>query len=320
MTNKLVSILIPVYNAENWLEETIQSALNQAWDNTEIIIVDDGSTDNSPEIARSFASDKVQVISQKNAGAAAARNRAFAASKGNYIQYLDADDLLAPDKIEKQMLRLQKESETTVASGPFDYFTGEPDNKITKDDNAYRDYKNPLDWLVESMQKQDMFPPLVWLTPRRLIEEAGPWNEQLSYNDDPEFFARVLLKADKIAFCEDAKSYYRRGISSSLGSRKDEKALASRLLALQLVTEYMLEAENTQRVREGCGFAFRKYIYSLYPQFPALRKEAQETLKRLDVDGRYDFASGKSATLGQWFGWKTVKWLRFFYHKLGYAG
>ncbi|RLD48330.1 MAG: glycosyltransferase family 2 protein, partial [Bacteroidetes bacterium] len=166
LTNKLVSILIPVYNAENWLEETIQSALNQAWDNTEIIIVDDGSTDNSPEIARSFASDKVQVISQKNAGAAAARNRAFAASKGYYIQKQDADDLLAPEKIEKQMVRLQKESETTVASGPFDYFTGEPVNRITKADHAYRDYKNPLDWLVESMQKQDMFPPLVWLTPR----------------------------------------------------------------------------------------------------------------------------------------------------------
>ena len=320
MTNNLVSILIPVFNAGNWLEATLRSVLAQTWKNTEIFVVDDGSTDNSLEIARSFVSEKIQVISQQNKGAAAARNVAFATSKGDHIQYLDADDLLAPAKIERQMLRLQNESENTVATGPFDYFTGSIENRIDKENHGYCDYDQPLDWLVESMYKQDMFPPLVWLTPRKLIEAAGPWNEQLTYNDDPEFFARVLLKADKIAFCEDAKSYYRRGIPTSLGSRKDKKALASRLLALQLVTEYMRKAEDSQRVREACGFAFRKYLYSIYPQFPGLRKEARQILNELNVKGNYDFASGKSATLGHWLGWKTVKWLRYFYHKLRYAG
>jgi len=316
---ELVSILIPVHNAGKWLEATIRSTLDQTWNNIEIIIVDDGSTDNSLEIARSFTSDKVQVISQKNSGAAAVRNVAFVASKGDYIQYLDADDLLAPDKIEKQMLRLQKENKRTVATGPFDFFTGTVENQVTKDNHAYHDYAKPLDWLVESMYKQDMFPPIVWLTSRTLIEEAGSWNETLSYNDDPEFFARVLLKAGKITFCKDAKSYYRRGNTASLGSRKDEQALKSQLKALELVTGYMLSAEESQPVKEACAFACRKYIYSLYPQHPELRKKAQTILDQLAVHGSYDFAGHTSGTLDKWFGWKTVKWMRHFYYKLKFV-
>ena len=99
----LVSILIPCYNADKWLKETIESALSQTWSNKEIIIVDDGSTDNSLQIAKQFESNIVKVISQVNKGATAARNKAFEYARGDYIQWLDADDLLAPDKIEKQM-------------------------------------------------------------------------------------------------------------------------------------------------------------------------------------------------------------------------
>ena len=99
----LVSILIPSYNAEEWIEETIQSALSQTWPRKEIIIVDDGSTDNSLRIAKEYESNSVKVISQENSGAAVARNKALEYAQGDYIQWLDADDLLAPDKIEKQL-------------------------------------------------------------------------------------------------------------------------------------------------------------------------------------------------------------------------
>lgn len=99
----LVSILIPCYNAEKWLAETLESALAQTWDNIEIIVVDDGSTDKSLAVAKQFEPDGVKVISQANKGASAARNRAFQESQGDFIQYLDADDLLVPDKIELQV-------------------------------------------------------------------------------------------------------------------------------------------------------------------------------------------------------------------------
>src|SRR5277367_1657184 len=99
----LVSILIPAFNAGPWIADTIQSALEQTWERKEIIVVDDGSSDQTLAIAQRFAAKGVTVITQPNEGAAAARNKAFSVCRGDYIQWLDADDLLAPDKIAKQI-------------------------------------------------------------------------------------------------------------------------------------------------------------------------------------------------------------------------
>ena len=99
----LVSILIPAYNAERFLAETIRSALHQSWPHKEIIVVDDGSKDNTLALAQSFASTGVKVVAQPNQGAAAARNHLASLAQGDYLQWLDADDLLSADKIARQV-------------------------------------------------------------------------------------------------------------------------------------------------------------------------------------------------------------------------
>src|SRR5437899_12664005 len=104
----LVSILIPAFNAQEWIADTLKSAIGQTWERKEVIVVDDGSTDQTLAIARQFASERVSIVTQNNQGAAAARNRAFSVSQGDYIQWLDADDLLAPDKIARQMERSEE--------------------------------------------------------------------------------------------------------------------------------------------------------------------------------------------------------------------
>src|SRR5438128_6673995 len=121
----LVSILIPAYNAEGWIGDTLLSAIAQTWPRKEIIVVDDGSTDRTLAVAQQFESSGVRVVTHKNQGAAATRNTAFSLSEGDYIQWLDADDLLAPDKIAKQMEAADNcQSKTTILSsawGPFMY-------------------------------------------------------------------------------------------------------------------------------------------------------------------------------------------------------
>src|SRR5208283_5723968 len=104
----LVSILIPAYNAEKLIAYTLQSAIAQTWPRKEIIVVDDGSTDRTAEVARQFASKEVKVVSTENQGGsgAGAHNLLFQLSQGDYIQLLDADDLLARDKIERQLAAL----------------------------------------------------------------------------------------------------------------------------------------------------------------------------------------------------------------------
>jgi len=101
--SQLVSILIPAYNAEKWLGDTIRSALSQTWSNKEIIIVDDGSTDNTLGIAKTFEGRNVKVITQRNTGACGARNKALSLAQGDYIQWLDSDDLLDPNKLTHQL-------------------------------------------------------------------------------------------------------------------------------------------------------------------------------------------------------------------------
>src|SRR2546428_6654732 len=110
----LVSILIPAFDAEEWIADTITAAVRQTWPRKEIIVVDDGSRDHTLSIARQFSSKEVSVVTQANQGAAATRNRAFSICQGDYIQWLDADDLLAPDKIARQMAALDRGTSTRV--------------------------------------------------------------------------------------------------------------------------------------------------------------------------------------------------------------
>ena len=116
----LVSILIPAYNAEKWIGYTLQSAVNQTWPVKEIIVVDDGSRDRTAEVARGFASKNVKIVSTENRGLSGAVNNAYKLCQGEYIQELDADDLLSPDKIERQLLALQEiRNRRILASSPW---------------------------------------------------------------------------------------------------------------------------------------------------------------------------------------------------------
>lgn len=315
--NLMVSIIIPAYNCQEFLYKTIWSSINQIiQDNIEVIIIDDGSTDSSLNVAKSIVSDKIKIFTKINSGSSSTRNLALKYSKGKYIQYLDSDDIIAPDKLLKQLERLASEGDDVIASGPFINFRKDINENTYHPDNGYRDFENPIDWLIESMWDRAMFPPVVWLTPRKLIEEAGPWNESLSYNDDSEFFARVLLKARKIVFCEDAVSYYRRGNPASLGSRKDRKARISELESLNLVTYHMLNHEDSLRVREACAYKYRKLIYSLYPYHKDLIEKAEQKLKDLNVKGDFDFGKGFTKKLGKIIGWKNAKLIRNSYIKI----
>jgi len=119
----LVSILIPAYNAEEWIADAIRSAMGQTWQRKEIIVLDDGSSDRTAEVAQRFAANKIAVVTTENQGSAFARNRALQLSQGDYIQWLDADDLLAPDKIERQLATLrQTDSERILLSSSWAFF------------------------------------------------------------------------------------------------------------------------------------------------------------------------------------------------------
>src|SRR5713101_7729899 len=147
----LVSILVPTFNAHEWIADTLRSAIAQTWERKEIIVVDDGSSDQTLAFARQFESNSVRVVTQKNQGAAAARNTAFSMCQGDYIQWLDADDLLAPDKVEKQVRKLDDcLTRRTLLSGAWAYFMYRKNKAQFSPTSLWCDL-TPLEWMLRKM-------------------------------------------------------------------------------------------------------------------------------------------------------------------------
>jgi hypothetical protein len=276
----LVSIIIPCYNSEQWIQGTLESVLLQTWKNKEIIIVDDGSSDNSLAIAKCVESPIVKVISQDNQGASAARNRALKEAQGDFIQYLDADDLLATDKIERQVQLLSAGNANCIAAGEWARFYNSPTEAYFIPEPVWSDM-SPVDWLICSWEGGGMMPLHAWLMPRQIAEKAGDWNDSLSLNDDGEYFCRVVLASRGVKFCPGAKSYYRSGIPGSLSGTTSRKALESAIESLELSTNHLLVKENSPRTRHACATAFQRFIYSTYPDAPDLVRMAEAKVQSL---------------------------------------
>src|SRR5207248_8713341 len=130
---------------------------------------------------------------QRNQGASAARNHAFQLCKGDYIQWLDADDLLAPDKVERQMAVGQKcKDKRSLISGAWGEFLWRPSQANFTPTLLWEDL-TPAEWLIRKLANNLHMQPATWLVSRELTEEAGPWNRLMLVDDDGEYFCRVLL-------------------------------------------------------------------------------------------------------------------------------
>jgi glycosyltransferase involved in cell wall biosynthesis len=273
----LVSILIPACNAEPWIADTIRSALAQTWPRTEIIVVDDGSTDRTLSIAERFSSKKVFVTFQKNQGAAIARNKALSHAQGDYIQWLDADDLLAPDKISRQMeVAEQISNPRALLSSEWGQFMFRASHAKFIPTALWEDL-SPTEWLLRKMERNLFMHPASWLVSRELTDAAGPWDTRLSLDDDGEYFCRVILAGEKIHFVHGAKTFYRISGSHSL-SRVDQsdKKLRSLWLSMRLHTRYLRSLKDSPRARAACVTYLENWLDCFYPTRPDIIAEAKK--------------------------------------------
>lgn len=308
MNAPLVSILIPCYNAEPWLADTLESALAQTWPRTEIILVDDGSSDRSLAVARSHAGRGVHVFSQLNAGASSARNRARRESRGEFIQFLDADDLLSPGKIAAQVSLLAARPPGTLATCAWGRFSSNPAQAQFVDDAVFRDFM-PLDFLLLAAGTGAMIHPSAWLIPRAIAERAGPWDETLTLNDDGEYFSRAILAGAGIAFCADAgaRSYYRSGLPGSLSQQRGERARRSQFHSVELIAAHLLAHEDTARTRSAAANLYMRFIHDFFPSPAELMRQAAERVVAFGgaTDTRPPMGP-KTAALARLIGWRNV--------------
>jgi glycosyltransferase involved in cell wall biosynthesis len=304
----LVSILIPAYNAEAWIAESIRSAVDQTWSHKEIIVVDDGSRDGTAQVARGFASSMVKVVSTPNQGAAAARNHALKLSQGDYIQWLDADDLLAPDKVERQMAALREvDARRTLLSSPWAYFNFRPQKARFIPTSLWHDL-SPVEWLVRKMGENLHMQTATWLTSRELAEAAGPWDTRLFSDDDGEYFCRVLLASEGTRFVPESRVLYRitpMGRLSHIGGSDRKKE--AMLLSMRLHVKYLRSLEDSERTRKACLYYFQTWYDNFYPERPDLVAELQSLAKELDGHLEEPRLRWKYAWMKPVFGWKTAK-------------
>lgn len=306
MSQPLVSILIPAYNAEAWITATINCALEQSWPRKEIIIVDDGSRDRTLEVARQHEGANVCVIGQENQGASVARNRALAAAQGDYIQYLDADDLISENKIETQLLRLAEEPAGRIASCAWGRFEDELEAAQFMEDPIWADL-GPIDWFCTAWSSQSMMAVHAWLTPRSIADRAGVWNTARCPIDDAEYFTRVVLASSGVAFCPEAKAYYRSGISTSFSRQTSYPMLAAILEAMERCGRNLLQVENSQRTRAASAALLQQYVYATYPQAPDLVARAEARIRELGGSELPFKSAGRLHVLKQLIGWKAAK-------------
>lgn len=297
----LVSILIPAFNAEKWIKQTIESALGQTWADKEIILVDDGSTDRTLEIARKFEANPVKIVTQDNRGAAAARNRALSLASGDYIQWLDADDLLAPDKIAGQMsAAVGERSKFVLYSSPHGVFYHRP-HKARFIPNALWQDLSPVDWLVASMSGTLWMNPAGWLVSRALTDKAGPWDERLSMDDDGEYFARVVATSETVRFVRESRCYYRQSSFRQLNRNMSDKAGQSLVLSAKLRIQTLLSLENSGGTRSAAMALLQARLRAFYP-------EKTETLGQINALAAE--LGGKLAPPS--FGWRSSLLQRLF--------
>lgn len=304
----LVSILIPAHNAGEWLAETLRSALAQTWERKEIILIDDGSTDQTLAVAREFEAQGVKVFTQANQGASATRNRAFSLSQGDYIQWLDADDLLSPDKIELQMREAERVNDRKVIfSSEWAQFLFRSSRARFVPTAVWCDL-SPAEFLIRKMSLNIYMQTASWLVSREVVEAAGPWDPRLLGDDEGEYLCRVLAQSKAIRFVPGAKVYYRLSGTSSLSYIGASAAkVEAQWQSMKVHMRTLRSLEESARVHAACVKYMQDWLIHFYPEHPELLREMQAAAEEMGIPLALPRLSWKYAWIAQLFGWSAAK-------------
>ena len=275
MTDQLVTTIIPVHNRAGMLQEAVASVLAQTYRPIEVIIVDDGSTDNTPGVSDDLAREhaEVRVIHQPNAGPGAAREAGRREAKGEDIQHLDSDDLLEPRKFELQVAALREHPECGVAYGWTRFRS--PDGR-----------EHPTPWKRSGERIATMFPDMLvsrwWDTPTplyraSLIREAGPWLP-LRIEEDWEYDCRIASRGVVLCFINEWVCEVRRHDEHLSGHPNSAAVLRDRAAAHEAILGHARRAGILKDTPEMQHFARELFHLARQCGVAGLARESQELL------------------------------------------
>ncbi|BAY07246.1 glycosyltransferase family 2 protein [Calothrix sp. NIES-2098] len=295
-----VSILIPCYNAEYWIAQAIKSSLNQTYANKEVIIVDDGSTDRSLKIIKSFG-NSIRWETGPNCGGNIARNRLLELSTGEWLQYLDADDYLLPDKLEKQVKYLAQVPQTDILYSPniLEY---------------YQPYKS---WqkLVPIPEPHDPWILLArWYLPqtnsplwrKQAIIDVGSWKFDQPCCQEHELYLRLLIAEKKFEYFAESGSVYRQWSESTVCKKDKSQTHRQLLIILDKLEKYLKDTDQLIQARQNAinqtRFEKARMIWL------SDRKWADKIISQIRITDKHFLPSGNAAP---WLYYLTYRLLGF---------
>lgn len=270
----MISVLVPAYNAAAYLPTALDSLLSQRVD-LEIVVCDDGSSDGTLEIARGYMKldPRIKVLSQPNSGAAAARNAALRHSIGDSIFFFDADDFLAPGSL-AAMCDMASRYPGDGVYAPWIKFAHAPNTPI--EGRPSLDQTLPgWRWLELAFQLDEPTYVGRFLLPRNVVQAVGGWNERLGFQDDMEFFARVIARLPVMHYCPNALFCYRQGVAGSISNTRNRQSTESLLLATKLAVRHLLDAKDTPRARRAAARQLMLVAHVTYLHTPDISAEAE---------------------------------------------
>lgn len=197
-----VSVIIPTYNRKDYVTEAIDSVLNQTYKDFEIIVVDDGSTDDTGELLKERYGDRIRYFYKENGGCASARNYGIKVSRGEYIAFLDSDDKYLPEKLEDQVEILEKNEQIGFVYSDSYSFDG---NKQKLSESVRPDKDNRVDYalfMVTNMANGS------FVVRRDCLDISGYYNELMRYNEDTDLLLRLSVNC-KVYFSDKPTFAYR---------------------------------------------------------------------------------------------------------------
>jgi glycosyltransferase involved in cell wall biosynthesis len=286
-----VSVIIPCYNVEDYIEECISSVLLQTYDNLEIICIDDGSSDSTVSKIKTIQHthvDKIQLIETQNRGASAARNTGLSRANGEYVQFLDADDILLPEKIKHQIDLTNKNTENPAfVAGNYMQQYNFGQGNIAKIDK-----RNP--WFGLIGIRLGITSSILWY--KTILEEVGGWNENQKSSQEYELMFRILQTGAMIEYDDIPLTIIRKSNERSI-SRTNLRE--NRIRNIQLKIKIHSYLQNNKLLTEELKVHYYNEVFNVIRTlFKYNRAEALKYFRQLLPE---DFTPGNEYVKRKWY-------------------
>lgn len=295
----LVSVVIPCYNADAWIRETLESVLSQCYPRIQLVVVDDGSVDETRATVARYR-EQLELISAEHAGASRARNRGTTAAHGRYIQYLDSDDLLAPDAISARVRALETTGADVAYSGWQRFRDSEAGRqRLELNDRDLAEWGDDAELAILS---GFWAPPAAILYRREIVDAIGQWNERLPVIQDARFIFDAAHRGARFVRVSGVGALHR-VLPGSL-SRRDDLAFVRDVFvnAVEIQSLWIQSGALTAARRVGLAGLYDYVARTLLSREPRMFRDALRRRRELEPWSRItytDVAGALSRLIGQ---------------------